>query len=165
MDVAPNGPTLQTLGRKFAYFNNYTPQQSINLYATDGTTIDFAYGTLGVAAYTFEIGIAFFESCDSFVSTVIPENMPALLYAAKVVRTPYQTPAGPEALNVTASPANVPRAARPPSRRASTTPATRAWNRPRTSLPPSTTWMCRRGTPHTARSPARWPRRTEQDLN
>ena len=106
--VAPNGPALQTLGRRFAYSNNYTPQQSISLYPTDGTTVDFAYGTLGVAAYTFEIGTAFFETCDSFVSTVIPENMPALLYAAKVIRTPYQTPAGPEALNVTASPVNVP---------------------------------------------------------
>ena len=74
---------------------------------TDGTTHDFAYGDLGVAAYTFEIGTKFFESCTDFESTIIPDNMPALLYAAKVVRTPYQTPAGPEALNVTASPVNV----------------------------------------------------------
>ena len=106
--VAPNGPALQTLGRRFAYFNNYTPESSIGLYPTDGTTIDFAYGTLGVAAYTFEIGTAFFETCNSFESTVIPANMPALVYAAKVIRTPYQTPAGPEALNVIASPVNVP---------------------------------------------------------
>ena len=26
--AAPNGTALQTLGRKFAYFNSYTPQQS-----------------------------------------------------------------------------------------------------------------------------------------
>ena len=47
---APNGTALQTLGRKFAYFNNYEPMQSIGLYPTDGTTEDFAYGELGLAA-------------------------------------------------------------------------------------------------------------------
>ena len=35
---APNGTALQTLGRKFAFFNNYTPQQAIGLYPTSGTT-------------------------------------------------------------------------------------------------------------------------------
>ncbi|WP_208600144.1 M14 family zinc carboxypeptidase [Pseudomonas anguilliseptica] len=35
--AAPNGTALQTLGRKFALFNGYSPQQSIGLYPTDGT--------------------------------------------------------------------------------------------------------------------------------
>jgi hypothetical protein len=56
--VAPNGTALQTLGRKSAYFNGYTPQQSIDLYITDGTTDDFAYGDLGVAAYCWELGLS-----------------------------------------------------------------------------------------------------------
>jgi hypothetical protein len=102
--VAPNGTAMQTLGRKFAYFNNYTPEQSVGLYPTDGTTDDFAYGDLGVAAFTIELGSAFFESCSSFENTVLPANMPALLLAAKMARTPYLTPAGPDALNVAASP-------------------------------------------------------------
>jgi len=101
---APNGTALQTLGRKFAYFNGYTPEQSYGLYATDGTTDDFAYGELGLAAYTFEIGTSFFQSCSYFENTIVPENFPALLYAAKVVRTPYLTPSGPDALNVIAFP-------------------------------------------------------------
>lgn len=105
--VAPNGPALQTLGRKFAYFNNYTPEQAIGLYPTDGTTDDFAYGDLGVAGYTFELGTAFFQSCSSFESSILPDNLNALLYAAKVVRTPYITPAGPDALNVAAAPATI----------------------------------------------------------
>ena len=100
---APNGTALQTLGRKFAYFNGYTPEQSYGLYPTDGTTDDFAYGELGLAAYTFEIGTAFFQSCSYFENTIVPENIPALLYAAKVVRTPYLTPSGPDALNLTLS--------------------------------------------------------------
>ncbi len=101
--VAPNGTALQTLGRKFAYFNGYEPDQAIGLYPTDGTTDDFAYGELGLAAYTFELGTTFFQSCSAFESTIFPENMPALLYAGKVARTPYLTPAGPDALAVTVS--------------------------------------------------------------
>lgn len=105
--VAPNGPALQTLGRKFAYFNNYTPEQAIGLYATDGTTDDFGYGDLGVAAYTFELGTNFFQDCSTFENTILPDNLQALVYAAKVPRTPYMTPAGPDALTVTATPATV----------------------------------------------------------
>lgn len=102
--VAPNGTAMQTLGRKFAYFNSYTPEQAIGLYPTDGTTDDFIYGDLGVPAYTFELGTNFFQDCPTFENTILPTNMTALLYAAKVPRTPYMTPAGPDALNVTAAP-------------------------------------------------------------
>lgn len=102
--AAPNGTALQTLGRKFAYFNNYEPEQSIGLYPTDGTTDDFAYGTLGVPAYTFEMGTDFFQACSTFESTIVPDNLPALVYAAKAARRPYQTPAGPDVLSVTATP-------------------------------------------------------------
>jgi PKD repeat protein len=105
--VPPNGTALQTLGRKFAYYNDYWPQQAIGLYTTDGTTDDFAYGELGLAAYCFELGTAFFQSCSTFESTILPDNMPALLYAAKVARTPYMTPAGPDALDLAAVPGGV----------------------------------------------------------
>lgn len=97
---APNATALQTLGRKFAYFNAYAPNQAIELYPTDGTTGDFAYGELGLAAYTFELGTYFFQDCASFENTILPKNLPALLYAAKVARTPFQTPAGPEVLQL-----------------------------------------------------------------
>jgi hypothetical protein len=93
---APNGTALQTLGRKFAFFNGYEPTQSIGLYTTDGTSDGISYGELGVAAFTFELGTSFFESCSAYESTVKPSNLPALIYAAKVVRTPYITPAGPD---------------------------------------------------------------------
>lgn len=100
----PNGTALHTLGRKLAYFNGYTPQQSFELYTTDGTTDDFAYGELGLAAYTFEVGNAFFQDCATFESTIAPQNLPALLYAAKTARSPYLTPAGPEVLNLSVIP-------------------------------------------------------------
>jgi hypothetical protein len=93
---APNGPALQTLGRRFAWFNNYTPTQSVGLYPTDGTSDNPSYGELGVAAFTFELGTSFFQSCTAYNNTIKPQNLNALIYAAKVVRTPYITPGGPE---------------------------------------------------------------------
>lgn len=100
---APNGPALQTLGRRFAWYNGYTPQQSIGLYPTDGTSDGPSYGELGVPAYTFELGTSFFQSCNVYNNTIKPDNLPALIYAAKVVRAPYQAPGGPDALNVALS--------------------------------------------------------------
>ncbi|MCW7539965.1 M14 family metallopeptidase [Aquabacterium sp. A7-Y] len=96
-----NATAFQTLGRRFAWFNGYSPQQSIGLYPTEGTSDGPSYGELGVAAYTFELGTSFFESCSAYNSTIKPDNLPALIYAAKVVRTPYITPAGPDVLSPT----------------------------------------------------------------
>jgi carboxypeptidase T len=99
-DPSPNATQLQTLGRKFAYFNNHSPEQAYGLYPTDGTTTSFTYGEQGIASYTFELGTEFFEDCTYFENTILPDNMPALLYAIKVARTPYMTPAGPDGLTL-----------------------------------------------------------------
>lgn len=103
---APNATGLTTLGRKFAYFNGYTPQQSNDLYGTTGDHTDWAYGELGIPAYTFEIGEDFFQDCAD-LPEIMNENLGALIYAAKTCRTPYQTPAGPDSLNVAATPSIV----------------------------------------------------------
>lgn len=95
-----NAGALQTLGRKFAFLNGHTPQQSIGLYPTDGTSDAVSYGELGVAAFTFELGSQFFQSCSYYNSNIKPGNLNALRYAAKVVRTPYLTPAGPDVTGV-----------------------------------------------------------------
>ena len=100
---APNGVALQTLGRKMAFFNGHAPQQSIGLYPTDGTSDDVSYGELGVAHYTFELGTQFFESCSYYQNTLLPDNLPALIYTAKVIRTPYITPGGPDVTGVSLS--------------------------------------------------------------
>ena len=104
---APNSTQLQTLGRHLAYFNGYTPQQSYQLYPTSGTSDEFAYGELGIAGYTFEMGTEFFQDCGSFESTVYPDNRDALLYAFKAARHPYMDPAGPDSLNVAVTPGAV----------------------------------------------------------
>ncbi|UXI67113.1 M14 family zinc carboxypeptidase [Tahibacter amnicola] len=102
--VAPNGPAMEILGRRLAYFNNYDPQQSVGLYPTTGATDDHAYGTLGVPAYTIELGTAFFENCNSFDNTTLPINLKALQYAARTLQAPYKLPYGPDVTQLTATP-------------------------------------------------------------
>jgi carboxypeptidase T len=98
---APNAIGLRTLGTKLASYNRYTPQQARDLYATNGTTDDWSYGELGIASFTFEIGTdGFYPDCSRYNALIQP-NIPALIYAAKVARTPYLTAQGPDALAVT----------------------------------------------------------------
>lgn len=105
--VSGNDLAFRHLGRRLAWFNNYTPQQSVALYPTYGTTVDFAYGELGVAALTYELGTAFFQSCADFQSTVLPDNLASLRYAARTLHAPYLLPAGPDSYDVTAESASV----------------------------------------------------------
>lgn len=102
-EPAPNYQGLQTLGAKFGYFNRYTVQQSIQLYPTSGTADEWAYGELGVAAYTIEMGTSFFEPCASFTASTYPSNRLALLYASKACRQPYRDPAGPDVTSIQVS--------------------------------------------------------------
>ena len=105
---APNAAQLATLGRKFGFYNGYTVGAgNTTLYATSGDMDDWFYGTLGVPAYTIELGTAFFQSCSYFEGSIVNSNLQALLYAFKAARRPYQTPAGPEVTNVALSAARV----------------------------------------------------------
>ena len=101
--LAPNHLELQTLGRKFAWYNNYEPKASNELYGADGASDDNAYGQLGVASYTFELGTTFSQSCSAFENTILPDNLKALVYAAKVAKTPYITASGPDIENISLS--------------------------------------------------------------
>jgi carboxypeptidase T len=105
--AAPNSAELRTLGRRLAYFNGYRPQQSAELYATDGATDDNFYGSLGAPSYTIELGVAFFENCSTFTGTTLPKNLAALRYAARNLNAPYQLPAGPDTVSVTSSASTV----------------------------------------------------------
>lgn len=103
-EATPNGRALQTLGRKYAYFTGYTAQQSYEMYATDGDSDGFAYGELGLAGYTIELGTWFFQDCATFEETIVPTNLLALRYMAKAAAMPYLLPAGPEAISLLATP-------------------------------------------------------------
>jgi carboxypeptidase T len=102
---APNAAELSLVGRKYAAYNGYTPQQAINLYATSGTTEDWGYGELGICSLIFEVGPES-GSCAGFFPpfTCLDtgsggnfwlRNLPAFLYAARIARTPYQLAQGP----------------------------------------------------------------------
>lgn len=98
---APNQAALRTLGRRLAYFNGYTPEQSDSLYPTDGTTDDSMYGLLGVPGFTIETdGADFFQDCASFEATTAPNNLAALRYVARALHATYKLPSGPDTVNV-----------------------------------------------------------------
>ncbi|WP_394831099.1 peptidase M14 [Pendulispora rubella] len=108
--AAPNAVQLATLGRKLGYLNGYTACQTGArgcLYVDSGSTDDWSYGELGIASYTIELGTDFFEKCAAYEQNVGPGNLKALLYAFKAARRPYQSPSGPDALQVIASPGSV----------------------------------------------------------
>lgn len=96
---APNELGLKSLGHKLAYFNNYAPMQSVGLYPTDGTSDNLAYNELGVAHITFEVGTKFFQDCATFNNKIKPDNLNALLYAARVASEPYNLSQGPDITN------------------------------------------------------------------
>ena len=94
---APNMDDLQAIGDKFATYNGYSScQPSLCLYVTNGASDDWAYGELGLPAFTFEIGDEFMPSYSEIDARQWPDNGPALFYAAKIARTPYQTVHGPD---------------------------------------------------------------------
>jgi hypothetical protein len=100
---APNESGLRTLGRKLAFFNAYRPGQANELYRTTGDTTDWAYGELGIPAYTYEIGEFFFQPCED-LEQIMSENLDSLVYAAKASRRPYQMPAGPDTMSLRLEP-------------------------------------------------------------
>jgi len=99
----PNGTGLQTLGRKLAFPNGHSPEQAASSFTTDGETDSFGYGELGLPSYTYELGTEFFQACNVFENTIVPDNFESLMYALKVLRSPYVTPAGPDSRNLSLS--------------------------------------------------------------
>jgi hypothetical protein len=104
---APNDTGLRALGFRMSYYNGYTTGQSSEvLYATSGSTDDWAYGTLGLPGYTFEIGGGS-GTCGGFLPAYSCQNnfwdlnRGALLYAAKAARQPYALSLGPTTSAVT----------------------------------------------------------------
>jgi hypothetical protein len=86
------------------------------LYPVDGGSIDWAYGELGMAAFSTELGGQSFLPPYSCIDNpgcgssqgLWPENRGMLLYLAKIARTPYLTSHGPDANTVVTNPASVP---------------------------------------------------------
>ncbi len=103
-NVTANNNQLRALGKRTAFFNQYRPQPVNELVITGGGSIDATYGELGVASLAFELGTAFFQDCATFENRIVPDNLPALLYLARVAQAPYIQALGPDIENLTVTP-------------------------------------------------------------
>jgi len=115
--LPPPNLQLRTIMRKCASYNGYNPIQTIQLYATSGTSQDWTYGELGVAGFGMEVGLGS-GSCGGFMPAYScldggsggnfwNLDRPVLLYLAKLARTPFMTGEGPTAETLTASHAGI----------------------------------------------------------
>ena len=113
--AAPNGTELANIGAHASAANAYPSGNSYQacqppncLYAVDGDAVDWAYGELGMGSLTTEVGGSDFLVPLSYVdNTLWPNNQGALLYEAKIARTPYLLAHGPDTKNVTTTPMTV----------------------------------------------------------
>jgi hypothetical protein len=85
--------------------SGYDTCQPPSCYAIiDGAAIMWAYGELGVPAFTTEVSGGFFFPEYSYVETIWEENRGSLIYQAKIARTPYLTTRGPDTNAVAVAP-------------------------------------------------------------
>ncbi len=86
---------LIAMGQAMAATNGFTPQQSCDLYTTDGDFTDWAYGTHRIFAYTFELsggsGNNGFYPPGSEIAALTQINHAAVLYLLASAACPYIT--------------------------------------------------------------------------
>jgi hypothetical protein len=81
-----------TMGQAMAATNGYTPEQSSDLYITDGTIDDWMYGLYRIFTYTFEmypVGSPGFYPPDEVIPTQTARNRAAILYLLDKAACPY----------------------------------------------------------------------------
>lgn len=93
--TADQNSTFATLGRQMAATNGYTPQQSSDLYITDGDSLDWLWGTHKIFAYTFELypgssGGGGFYPPASVIPAETARNRTAALMLAEAADCPYK---------------------------------------------------------------------------
>ncbi|MFD4668329.1 M14 family metallopeptidase [Lentzea sp. NPDC058450] len=99
-DVAPGltqdqRDTFATIGQSMAQSNGYTPEQSSDLYITDGSIPDWLWGTQGIFAYTFEMypgsaGGGGFYPPDEVIPAQTSRNKEAVLQLLERADCPYE---------------------------------------------------------------------------
>ncbi|MBW6436309.1 zinc carboxypeptidase [Actinoplanes hulinensis] len=92
---ADQANTFATLGRQMAATNGYTPQQSSDLYITDGDSLDWLWGVHKIFAYTFELypgssGGGGFYPPASVIPAQTSRNRTAALMLAEAADCPYK---------------------------------------------------------------------------
>lgn len=98
-----NGPVEKTQDRQvfekmaktMAAWNNYTPGPSSGLYIASGDTVDWAYGELGMFAFTFELSpkdqwSGGFYPGAKILDRVLADNIKPFLYMMEYSDDPYR---------------------------------------------------------------------------
>jgi len=86
-------PVFVKMANDMAAWNQYTPQQSSDLYIASGDTTDWAYGTHGIFAFTFELspnsmwGGGFYPN-PSVIEPTFQANLKPLLYMLEFANDP-----------------------------------------------------------------------------
>lgn len=86
--------TMVTMGQAMAAMNGYTPEQSSDLYITDGTIVDWEYGQHGILNYTFEMypetaSQGGFYPPDEVIPAETARNRGPVLYLLEQAACPY----------------------------------------------------------------------------
>ncbi len=89
---------MSTLARKFNYFNGYDARDS-----RGGQGYEYGYYVVGTPSCLFELGTSFFQKCDYFENTILPDNLKAFIYALKSCRDPVNIAQGPDPIDVSIS--------------------------------------------------------------
>ncbi|MGE3261516.1 MAG: M14 family metallopeptidase [Bacteriovoracia bacterium] len=99
---AADHDTFKKMATTMAGWNGYTPEQSSDLYITSGDTTDWAYGTLGIFAFTFELtpkdqwgGGGFYPGVGAIQST-FQANVKPMLYMLDLADDPHRATLRPE---------------------------------------------------------------------
>jgi carboxypeptidase T len=83
------------MAKTMAGWNHYTPEQASDLYIASGDTVDWAYGTHGIFAFTFELSPSdmmdggFYPGA-GVIDRVFNDNLKPCLYLIDVAGDPYQ---------------------------------------------------------------------------
>jgi len=90
---------FNAFARKLKSYNGYAlagPFQPAFLYPASGVTDEYFYKELGAAGFTYELGTSFYDDCSTFENAIFHQNIPGLMYFAKVSAKPYSLVKGPD---------------------------------------------------------------------
>jgi carboxypeptidase T len=96
---------FKTMGQYMAGTNGYTPQQASDLYITDGTIDDWAYGVQKIFMWTFEMGSNTFYPSGSQIAALTSVNDTSVRYALQMADCPYRAIGKEAAYCATVAPA------------------------------------------------------------
>ncbi|HEY8278646.1 MAG TPA: M14 family metallopeptidase [Bdellovibrionota bacterium] len=93
---------FETMARTMAGWNGYTPQPTHDLYIASGDTTDWAYGALGIFAFTFEMsprsmwGGGGFYPGPAEIQHSFQNNLRPALYLIDLADNPHRATSAPE---------------------------------------------------------------------